>query len=304
MQTDKDLFDVIKEAYPLNPREDFVTSTSNKLKQNARKLNRKNRIKQLSFASTSIAICTIAISWFFFYGGIDVITNILFTPEDGNSSSTVNEQEPLVYIYQTPNIVTLTSETDTNDKQVSDEIKNITLVGERLSQALKERNVNSIHDETNISEIIKEKNLTFSQWYKASREPLKVDLEKNKSIKMVFDINRNTIKRNFTTININGKDYAKVTFVVSGSSINYKENIKFAKLLHNKIQKEYPRLSFGVVVKTQAPNQESTFNQDLFDNSVMLEIGGVENTLEEQYRTVDVLAEIFKDILKDENKLN
>ncbi|WP_141431647.1 stage II sporulation protein P [Bacillus sp. 03113] len=47
-------------------------------------------------------------------------------------------------------------------------------------------------------------------------------------------------------------------------------------------------------------NGQNTYNQDLLDNSVMLEIGGVENTLQEEYRTVNVLAEIIKDILKDE----
>jgi stage II sporulation protein P len=36
----------------------------------------------------------------------------------------------------------------------------------------------------------------------------------------------------------------------------------------------------------------------------LLEIGGVENTLQEEFRAADVLAEIIKEILSDMTKLN
>ncbi|MBY0121562.1 stage II sporulation protein P [Bacillus sp. S/N-304-OC-R1] len=85
------------------------------------------------------------------------------------------------------------------------------------------------------------------------------------------------------------------------SSINYEENYRFAELLHNKIEEEYPGLSRGVLVKNNEYKQ-NTYNQELFGSSVLLEIGGFENTLQEEYRTADVLAEIIQDILKGDNK--
>ncbi|MBO0960880.1 stage II sporulation protein P [Neobacillus sp. MM2021_6] len=299
MQTDKDLFDLIKETYPLNPREDFVLDTSNKLRQSARKLNKKRRIKQFSFASTSIAICLIAISWFFFYGGKDIFTNNLYSSlGDENSSSSVKEQEPLVYIYQSHNLESFFTEVKTDDaSQAFHDTKNITLVGERLSQSLLKRGINSIQDKTNLMTILKEKSLPSSETYTVSREPLNAALENNKSIKMVFDIHRDSRKRGETTIKLNGKDYPRIALIVSRSSINYEDNFKFAELLHNKIEEKYPGLSRGVFVKDNPPNQ-NTYNQDLFGNSVLLEIGGPGNTLEEEYRTADVLAEVVQDILK------
>jgi stage II sporulation protein P len=306
MQTDKDLFDLIKEAYPLNPREEFVLDTSNKLKQNARKLNRNRRIKQFSFASTSIAICAIVISWFCFYGGKDVITNNYNTLQERNSASSpsVNIQNPKVYIYQTHNLESFFAESKTNDpSEAFHETKNITLVGERLSQSLKKRGINSIQDQTNINQILKEKSLPFSDSYKVSREPLEEALANNKTIQMVFDLHRDSRKRSETTINLNGKDYPRIVFIVSRSSVNYEENFKFAELLHNKIEDKYPHLSRGVFVKDNPPKQ-NTYNQDLFGNSVLLEIGGPENTLDEEYRTVDVFSEIIKEILSDKNNLN
>jgi stage II sporulation protein P len=306
MHTDKDLFNLIKEAYPLNPREEFVSSTSDKLKQTARKINRIKRIKQFSFASTGIAICALAISWFFFYGGKNVIFNNQNTLHERNSasSSTVNHQDPLVYIYQSHNLESFFIESKTKDaNEAFHDTKNITLVGKRFSQSLKNRGINSIHDNTNIMEILKEKNLPFSESYKVSRVPLEDVLENNKTIKMVFDIHRDSRKRSETTINLEGKDYPRIALIVSRSSANYEENFKFAELLHNKIEGKYPHLSRGVFVKVNPPKQ-NTYNQDLFGNSVLLEIGGPENTLDEEYRTVDVFSEIIKEILSDENNVN
>ncbi|WML45431.1 stage II sporulation protein P [Neobacillus sp. PS3-40] len=301
MQTEKDLFDLIREAYPLNPREEFVSSTSNKLKQTARKLTIKRRIKKFSVATTIFAISAITLSWFTFYGGKEVIFNNLNTYQEKNSASspTVSSQVPLVYLYQTHNLESFFTETKTNDSnEAFHETKNITLVGERLSQSLKKSGIKSIHDETNIMQILKQKKLPLRESYKVSREPLKDAVKKNKSIKMVFDLHRDTLKRSETTINLDGKDYPRIAFIVSKASFNYGVNLKFAELLHKYIEEKYPHLSRGVIVKDNPPNQ-NTYNQDLFGNSVLLEIGGTENTLDEEYRTVDVLSEIIKEILSD-----
>jgi stage II sporulation protein P len=306
MQTDKELFDLIKEAHPLHPREEFVSATSTKLRQTARKLNRNRRIKLFSFASSSIALCAIAISWFFFYGGKDVISSNHNTLQERNSATTtVNNQDPLVYIYQSHDSESFFSELNMKvpADQAFHDSKNITLVGERLSQSLKKAGISSVHDETPVMQILKERNLPFNESYKVSREPLKDAIEKNKSIKMVFDLHRDSQKRSVTTTKIDGIEYAKIAFIVSGTSSNYEENVKFATLLHNKIQKEYPNsLSRGVLVKNNRPNQ-NTYNQDFLDHSVLVEIGGVENTLEEEYRTADILSEMIKEIISENDEL-
>jgi len=301
MQTDKDLFDLIKKAYPLNPREAFVSATSDKLKQTARKLNRIKRMKQFTFASTSIAICAIAISWLFIYGGKDVISNNFNNLQERNSSSlsTISNRDPLVYIYQSHNLESFYTESNTNDHNESyNGTNNVTLVGDRLSQALKKKGINSIHDKTNIMAILKEKNLPFSETYKVSRISLEKALANNKTIKMVFDIHRDSQKRSVTTLKLDGKYYPRIAFIVSKSSGKYEENVKFAQLIHNKIEEKYPHLSSGVFVKNN-PTEQDTYNQDVFGNSVLIEIGGTENTLDEEYRTVDVLSEIIKEILLD-----
>ncbi|WP_027408485.1 stage II sporulation protein P [Anoxybacteroides tepidamans] len=298
MQTDKDLFDLMKEAYPLNPREDFVSVTSDQLRRAARKLERNRNMKRLSFAAASIAICAMAISWLLFYGGEDLIASKFKMLEEGKMSSSINKAEPSVYIYQSHNLESFLPETQVNDpSEAFHQTKNITLVGQRLSESLKKRGIQSIHDQTDIAAILKEKGLPFSKAYAVARESLLAALKSHPSVKMILDIHRDSKKRSDTTININGKDYPRIEIIVSRSSDHYEENYKFAKRLHDQLEAKYPGLSRGVTVKDDGPNH---YNQDVLGRSLLLQIGGVENTLKEEYRTADALAEVLGDILKEE----
>ncbi|WP_409368665.1 stage II sporulation protein P [Lysinibacillus sp. 38-6] len=295
MQTDKDLLNLMKEAYPLNPREEFVSSTSVKLKQLARKRDRKRKFIQLTMVSTSVAICALATLLFIFQTKQDSLH--FNTTQEKNIAASTTTENPLVYIYQTHNLESFYSQSITTDsKEAYQDTQNITLVGERLSQALINNGIPSMHDKTNIMGILKEKNLYFHKAYDISREPLEKALANNSTIQMVFDIHRDSAERDMTTINLAGTDYSKVAFTVSTSSKNYEENYKFATLLHNKVEEKYPNLSRGVIVKNK-PIGQITYNQDLFANAVLLEIGGIENTLEEEYRTADILANIIKELV-------
>ncbi|MEH6994789.1 hypothetical protein V7075_19105 [Neobacillus drentensis] len=77
MQTDKDLFNLIKDSYPLQPRQEFVSSTEDKLRLSARKVSRRYMMKRLSYVSSGIALCVLAFSWFFFFNGKDIVLNTL-----------------------------------------------------------------------------------------------------------------------------------------------------------------------------------------------------------------------------------
>lgn len=77
MQNDKDLFNLIKEAYPLQPEQEFVSSTEFKLRQRARKMTKKHMIKRVSFVSSGFVLFVLAFSWFFFFSGKDIVLNTL-----------------------------------------------------------------------------------------------------------------------------------------------------------------------------------------------------------------------------------
>jgi len=106
---------------------------------------------------------------------------------------------------------------------------------------------------------------------------------------MTFDIHRDALPRNLSTIDINGQSFAKISFVIGSAHDNYKENMKFTNGINEVIEENYPGLSRGVIIKDKKQGN-GVYNQDLLPNSVIIEVGGVENNLEELYRTADVLG--------------
>jgi len=60
-------------------------------------------------------------------------------------------------------------------------------------------------------------------------------------------------------------------------------------------------LSRGVWGKTAA-NGNGEYNQSVSPGSVLIEIGGVDNTLEECYRTADALAKIIAEMYWNDEK--
>jgi len=165
-----------------------------------------------------------------------------------------------------------------------------------LKDSLIGRNIATIHDSSDFMGLLKGRGLESNKIYEVSRESLENSLKKNSSIKMVIDIHRDSIARKDSIFITNGKEYAKVAFIVSRASKNHEENVDFAELLHTKMEQKYPGISRGVIVKNG--KAQSTYNQDLIGKSVLMNIGGVDNTLEEEYRTVDIVATIIKEIIE------
>lgn len=176
---------------------------------------------------------------------------------------------------------------------------NITMVSKRLQQALAEKGIGAIVDETDIvGEVLVEKDWEYWQSYHASREVVSAALSQNKNIKFTFDLHRDAIAREQTTKNIGGEDYARVMFVIGSDNPDFKKNTELAKKLHEALETDYPGLSRGVIPQGGAGNN-GVYNQDLSENALLLEIGGTGNTLEEAYRTVEAIADVFSDYYWD-----
>jgi len=267
-------------------------------------MRKKRILTKFSVISSSVLVCAFIFSWLIFFNGNGKVSEVIHSFGGASSSYAMDEKEPVVYIYHSHNIESFIPELPAQEAyseqvyrgQAYSDTKNVTLVGKELSRALKEIQVPSIHDETDIAGILKQKGLHFPDSYKVSRENLQKVLAENDSIRMVFDIHRDSNKRLGSTIEIKGKEYARIQFIVSKTSKNYEVNKKFATQLHEQLEELYPGLSRGVVEKGIDP--PNTYNQDLHDNSLLLNIGGIENTLEETYRSTDILAQVLKDILE------
>ncbi|MDN4492557.1 stage II sporulation protein P [Ureibacillus aquaedulcis] len=299
MQNEKELMKMIKESHPQHPGKDFIQSTENMLRQKARSMTKTTRVKKYSLASSLILFFAFTFSWLFFFNGSEAVINLSNTiGRDSLSSTALNDKEPIVFIYQTHNVESFIPELEGNNvNKVYSEDINVTSVGKELETALEEREISAIHDDTNISEILVDRNLTFADSYTVSREIIQRALNEHQSIMMLLDIHRDASKKSESTITIDGMDFAKIGLVVSKTTENYEANKAFASRIHEKLEQLYPGLSQGVFEK--GVNPKNTYNQDLQENSVLLNIGGVENTFEETYRTADALAEVIKEIIEE-----
>lgn len=87
-------------------------------------------------------------------------------------------------------------------------------------------------------------------------------------------------------------------FVVGLDHKNYEPNLNLANELNNIIEEKYPGISRGISKKT-GKGVNGIYNQDISSNSMLIEVGGVDNTIEEVNNTMDVLAEIISNYIKE-----
>ncbi|WP_054024196.1 stage II sporulation protein P [Bacillus sp. FJAT-28004] len=171
--------------------------------------------------------------------------------------------------------------------------KNITLVGKRLAQKLEEKGVGAQHSDIDYPTAIKGYDWNYS--YKYSMKTVKEAIASSKDLKFFFDLHRDSQKRKYTTIDIDGKSYAQVYFIIGHKNPNWEKNEAFATKIHEALDKKYPGISRGIWGKT-ASSGNAEYNQSLAEDNVLIEVGGVDNTLDESYRTADALAEVISEI--------
>lgn len=155
-----------------------------------------------------------------------------------------------------------------------------------LKQKLEENNIKVILEKTDIAKEIRSKGLLYKDSYKITRSLL--EKNKNDNISLYIDLHRDSSSKTVTTATIDNKSYAKVMFVIGGKHKTYKENYRVANEL-NKLFKNYNKtLTRGIYVR-----KSSSYNQDLANNIILIELGGQNNTMEEINNTIDVLTDII-----------
>ena len=102
-------------------------------------------------------------------------------------------------------------------------------------------------------------------------------------------------------VTIDGKDYAKVMFVIGLEHDNYKENIEVTTKLNKIITHEYPTLSRGIY-KKEGKGVDGIYNQDISKNTILIEIGGVDNNITEVFNTLEVLSKAICELIGDNNE--
>jgi stage II sporulation protein P len=108
----------------------------------------------------------------------------------------------------------------------------------------------------------------------------------------LIDIHRDDARKALTTKMIHNKSYARLYFIVGMESKNNQRNMALANSINTALEQKYPGISREIFPKYYY-NGNGVCNQDLSSSSLLVEIGGVDNTLEELNNSIEALAQIF-----------
>lgn len=217
-------------------------------------------------------------------------------------SLNINGSGPKVLIVHThatesysPEGVT-TYQTDKSDRS-TDTSQNMIAIGDAIKAVFDKAGISAIHDKT------LHDHPSFNGSYANSLKTIESYKAKYPSICVVLDIHRDAFvyedgsKAKFVA-EINGKKAAQLMFVVgtNGAGLdhpNWRENMKFALKLQNKITSKYPRLMRGINLRKERFNGHTT------NGSLIIEVGSSGNTLSEAIRGATLGAEEIAEFLND-----
>lgn len=173
---------------------------------------------------------------------------------------------------------------------------NMTAVGEILSETLAERGISVLHDGT-VHDYP-----AYTGAYDRSEATIRKALEEYPSIKIIIDLHRDAIisedgSRTAPAVEIDGRSAAQFMIIAGcddgrfGNMPFYKENLSLACLIQDSAEKLYPGLARPVLFDYR------NYNQHISTGSLLIEVGGHANSLDEALYTGELLGEILADAL-------
>lgn len=223
------------------------------------------------------------------YESLEMLSKVTSHIEDPNPTVVDN---PKVYIYNSHQLENYSNK----DLETYNVTPNVMMASYLLKEKLNKKGINTIVEDSDITEFMKINNWNHADSYKASRFYILEALNNNPSLELIIDLHRDALTHDNATVNIDGKDYAKVLFVVGMEHDNYKENLELANKINNMIKEKYPTLTRGVITKS-GKNVDGIYNQDISPKMILLELGGHENTIEEVMNTANIVSDIIKELL-------
>lgn len=224
------------------------------------------------------------------YSDLEELKRVSSYIEDPNPVDTNN---PLIYIY---NSHQLENYNNTN-LDIYGITPNVMMASYLLKEKLNKRGISTIVEDTNLTEFLSINGWDHSNSYKASRIFILDKKNMYPSIRYFIDIHRDSVSN--TTVTIDGKEYAKILFVVGLEHDNYKQNLKVTEGFNNLVNKYYKGLSKGIL-KKEGKGVDGIYNQDISPNSILIEVGGVSNNIDEVLNTTEALASVINYLINGE----
>lgn len=199
-----------------------------------------------------------------------------------------NNSDPYVYIFNSHQ-----SENYRSNLSEDFNINNtVYLASHILKEYLEDLGISVVVEENSIVDVLNTNGWKYASSYKASRILLEQAILDYPSLCFFIDLHRDSASYEATTVELEGKKYAKIMFVVGKEHDGYEKNLELANALNEKIKAISPSLSRGVLQK-EGKGVNGIYNQDFSPNTILIEVGGQYNYVEE----VNNILKLFADIL-------
>lgn len=204
------------------------------------------------------------------------------------------KEEPIIYLYNTHQKEEYASST-----YAEFNVSPTVMMNDYILEDIFEKNgYSTVVEESSIQDLLVTNNWNYAGSYQASRILLEKSKQQYPSLKYFIDIHRDSLIKNRTTITIDGKDYAQILFIVGLENPTYQVNLAFTEKIHQKLAEYYPNLSKGIYKKS-GYGVNGIYNQDFSPNTILVEIGGYENTTNEVLNTSLAFAKCFMEVIHE-----
>lgn len=208
----------------------------------------------------------------------------------------IKVNEPVVYIYNSHQ----TEEYSSNNPLDYSVKPNVMIASYIMKEYMNNNGIPAIVETANIKDFLTNNGLKYNKSYVASKYYIEQALEKYSSIKYLIDLHRDSATIDKTLYEQDGKSYARILFVVGMDHDGYESNLNLATTLNEKIKEKYPGISRGISKKSGS-NVNGIYNQDMSENAMLIEIGGVDNEIEQVYNTINAISEIIVEYIKEQS---
>ncbi len=221
------------------------------------------------------------------------IKNASYTVENKNKISvkeniskpkTEKVFNPVIYVYNTHQ-----SENYTD--------YNVVDAASYLSDKLSTNGYDTYFEQQSITTFLQENSMKYYKSYTVSRKYLDQAKQKYPAITYFFDIHRDALSKEKSTLCVDKKNYAKILFIVGTDNKLYQSNLTNATKLNEIINSMVPGITKGIMQKG-GKGVNGVYNQDVSSNVFLIEIGGNNNNKQEVINSIDVLVEAIKQYIR------
>lgn len=173
---------------------------------------------------------------------------------------------------------------------------NMAAVGAEMAAQLNTAGICTLHD-TTLHDYP-----SYNGSYARSNATVRSYLERYPTIKVVIDVHRDAIQRDDgarikPVAMIDGMKSAQVMIIcgadVNGNLPNFRQNLRFASRWQDKMESMFPGLTRPVLFDYRY------YNQDLTTGSLLIEVGGHANTLEEAKYSGEMVGKALVKVLRE-----